>query len=250
MRKGTKSSLHKVFTPVPSDTEFGSSSYVIDDGYLLHRVVWHRNEWFASICTNYVQYVQTHYGFNAVVIFDGCPIDAASKSTKSAERFRRSNKNSSTDVHFDESMVPAVPQERFLSNRGNKHRLISILKEKFENCNFRVKQAPEDADTLIVHTAISMSASFDLVSIKGEDVDLLVLLTPLARSQPNVYLRKPGRGKIVEKIYSPQSLQHGETVADHIFLLQALSGCDTISARFDVEKMKFIKTLEKNEFLS
>lgn len=84
-------------------------------------------------------------------------------------------------------MVPTILQKRFLSNGGNKHRLISILNEKFANCNFGENQVPEDADTLIVHMAISMSASFDseFIELKFivENVDLLVLLTALVRSE-------------------------------------------------------------------
>lgn len=55
-------------------------------------------------------------------------------------------------------MTPTVSPERVLSNLGNKHRLFSILEEKFENCNFGVKQAPKDVDTFFVHTAITMSS--------------------------------------------------------------------------------------------
>ncbi|KMQ84206.1 hypothetical protein RF55_18200 [Lasius niger] len=182
MRKTLKSFLYKAFLPLTGDMDFGSSIHVIDGGYLLHRFLWHRNESFASICANYVQYVQTHYGSNAVVIFDGYPTDAAGKSTKSSERLRRSKTQTSADIHFEESMVATVSQETFLSNETNKIRLISMLKKKFEDSNFTVKQATEDADTLIVNTAISMSSSFDSVFIIGEDIDLLVLLTALART--------------------------------------------------------------------
>ncbi|KAG5879321.1 hypothetical protein JTB14_005053 [Gonioctena quinquepunctata] len=111
-----------------------------------------------------------------------------------------------------------------------------MLQKKFDNSNFVVIQAIEDSDTLIVNTPISMSASFDSELIVGEDIDLLVLLTALARSHPNVYLRKSGRGKIVEEIYSPRSLECGEIVAD--------SGCETTSAIFHVGNIKYIKTLK------
>ncbi|CAG9820707.1 unnamed protein product [Phaedon cochleariae] len=52
MRKGTKSSLYKAFTPLPSDVQFENKVHVIDGGFLLHRVVWQCNESFVSICTN------------------------------------------------------------------------------------------------------------------------------------------------------------------------------------------------------
>ncbi|KAG5899602.1 hypothetical protein JTB14_037264 [Gonioctena quinquepunctata] len=114
------------------------------------------------------------------------------------------------NVHLDESMVPAVSQERFFSNETNKIRLISRLKKKLGNSNFTMKEATVDVDTLIISTAIGISASFDSIFIVGKDIDLLVLLTALARSHPNVHFRKPGRGKIVENIFSPRSLPYGE----------------------------------------
>jgi len=45
-------------------------------------------------------------------------------------------------------------QEKFLSNNQNKIRLIAILTEKFLNCGVGVIQVEDNADTLIVLTAI------------------------------------------------------------------------------------------------
>jgi hypothetical protein len=39
MRKGTKSSLYKVFSPVSYNIEGTSRIHIVDGGYLLHRVV-------------------------------------------------------------------------------------------------------------------------------------------------------------------------------------------------------------------
>lgn len=249
MRKGTKSWLYKVFMPLSNDTLFGNSTHVIDGGFLLHRVVWHHNQSFAAICTNYVQYVERHYGLNAVIVFDGYPANAANKNTKSAERLRRSTKQTSADVLFDESMIATFTQASFLANETNKSRLISMLKKRFEASNFTVQQAAEDADTMIVRTAINMASSFDSVFIVGEDIDLLVLLTALARAHPNVYFLKPGKGKTAQVVFSSQSLQGGEAVVDNVLFLHAFSGCDTTSAIFGQGKIKFFNVLQKSEEL-
>lgn len=252
MRKGTKSSLFKAFSPVTLPLEPDNDIlHVIDGGCLLHRVVWHRNDSYKQICINYIQYVQRHYGHKAVVVFDGYPANAASHNTKSAERYRRSRAytSTSTDVIFDEAMIPPVSQEKFLSSENNKRSLISMLMTKFQENNYKAKQAVEDADVLIIQTAIDMSSSFTRVFVVGEDIDLLVLLTAKARDLDNIFLLKPARGKVAETLYSTRSLKYKDTVANNILFLHAISGCDTTSALFNQGKLKFLSLLDKNDSL-
>jgi len=89
---------------------------------------------------------------------------------------------------------------------------------------------------------------YDSVTIIGEDIDLLVLLTGLGQETPNVFLRKPGKGRTQEALYSAKSFKH-VSVIDHIFLLHAFTGCDTTSAIYNIGKMKLINILEKNDEL-
>jgi hypothetical protein len=247
MRKCVKSSLYKAFKQCSDDINFGNAMYVIDGGYLLHRVVWNRCKSFSSICNNYVAFVRSNYTSNAIIVFDGYPEDIVHRSTKYVERFRRSRKHASVDLLFDETMIPTVSQKKFLGNDTNKIRLIGMLKTKFEAANFIVKQTTEDADTLIINTAISISSTFDSVIVVGEDVDLLVLLTALS-TRSNIYLLKPGKGKTLQQIYSTQSIID-KTAADNILFLHAFSGCDTTSALFNQGKMKCVNVLLKNPHL-
>lgn len=125
-----------------------------------------------------------------------------------------------------------------------------MLQTKLEAQNYTFKQAVEDADTLIVQTAIELASSFSSVCVIGEDVDLLVLLTAKAREIPNVYFRKPGRGNKEDEFYSPQSFQYNDSIAKCILFVHAFSGCDTTSALFNQGKIRFLKTLEKNPTLT
>lgn len=118
-----------------------------------------------------------------------------------------------------------------------------MLKTKFEASNFMVKQATEDADTLIINTAISISSTFDSVIVVGEDVDLLILFTALSK-RSNVYILKPGKGKNCQRIYSKDSIID-KTDADNILFLHAFSGCDTTSALFNYGKIKCANVLRK-----
>lgn len=109
-----------------------------------------------------------------------------------------------------------------------------------------MEQAFEDADTLIVNTAIKEASSHDSVEIVGEDIDLLVLLAGLAQDKNNIFFRKPAKGNTPKKLYSPHSFKHDKSVLEHILFIHAFSGCDTTSSFYNIGKSKFINTLEKN----
>lgn len=248
MRKTKKSDLYEAFSSVTDVINFGNFVHVIDGGYLLHRIAWRQQETFAQILDKYVDYVKKYYKSNSFVIFDGYPDEARLQSTKSAERLRRSNIHVSASVLFNESMIATMPQEKFLSNEKNKDRLISMLCEKLQTAGFIIKQAVEDADTLIINTAIDALKDYDSVVIVGEDVDLLVILTALASSKSSIYFMKPSKGKTDQKIYSSTSFQYPD-IADHILFLHAFTGCDTTSTFFRQGKIKFIKLFQRDDNL-
>jgi predicted nuclease of predicted toxin-antitoxin system len=110
----------------------------------------------------------------------------------------------SSEVVFNDTMVPTVSKEKFLAKDRNKNRLITELMNRFIASNMLCKQAKEDADVLIINTALDMAHNHDNVIIIGEDVDLLVFLIGLCNS-PNVYFLKLGKRNITQKIYSPMS---------------------------------------------
>ncbi|KAJ8897328.1 hypothetical protein PR048_002674 [Dryococelus australis] len=215
----------------------GSTSRVL-------RIVWPKNQSFSSICDKYVEYVQSKYQPQAVVVFYGYPDDVQG-GTKTAERMRRSRKHASTDILFDDTMVPAMSKEKLLANpkKKNKGRLVSMMIEKFSSPYITCKQAKEDTGTLIVNTALSLAPSNETVIVVGEHVNLLVTLTGLCRAE-NVFFLKPGKDNVTATTSYPTNAM-SSPVAENILLLHAMSGCDT-SALFMQRKMKFLKTLEKN----
>lgn len=241
LRKGTKSSFYAAFTPLTNQSTIGRKVEVVDGGFLLHKVYWDRNETFSSIFKNYVDYVEQHHGRNAVVVFDGYPAEDR-KSTKSAERARRSKLNSTTEVIFEKTMNPHMPKEKLLANEKNKSRFISFLRQELERAGITAIQAPEDADVLIVETAKNLSSNYDLVYVIGEDIDLLILINAFAPD--NVCFCKVGKGKMLDTFYSNKSFKYGD-ISENILFLHAVSGCDTTSALFGQGKIKFCTTLEK-----
>ena len=73
MRKNNKSDLAILMkTPCEStDVSPEGACYVVDGGYLLNIVVWPQNGTYKAVCHCYVQYVVSHFGGSATVMFDG-----------------------------------------------------------------------------------------------------------------------------------------------------------------------------------
>ena len=49
----------------------GNSIFVIDGGYLLHKVIWSTPSSYGEISQMYITYVLKHYGAGTTVVFDG-----------------------------------------------------------------------------------------------------------------------------------------------------------------------------------
>jgi hypothetical protein len=187
MRKSPKSALGQLLrSKAPLESRFpDDAKYIVDGGYLLRVVIWPANPTYSQVCDSYVSYTERHYGNETIVVFDGYE---CTTSTKSAEQKRRATKSSSRDIMFDESMQTVTTQSAFLSNDGNKTRLISMLVHKFNDKFIRTRQAAADADRLIVETALSESGQSRPVVVIGTDTDLLVMLISLAPPDCDMYM--------------------------------------------------------------
>lgn len=109
----------------PVDIEFNENdvTYIIDDGFLLHRVVWSEDDTFFVVLDKYVKYLQRHYGSKTVVVFDG--YSDYTKNIKAMEQLRRTAALSkSYKVCFDETMIVPISQDKFLSNQYKKRNLL------------------------------------------------------------------------------------------------------------------------------
>lgn len=213
---------------------------VVDGGYLLHKVIWPRNASFATIAKSYSTFLKRHYGSSVVVVFDGYPVHSG---TKRSERMRRMKMHRSPEVIFDVNMINQVAQENFLANDQNKSLLIEVLKTHFEECDIEVQQAQEDADLLIVNTAISKAKEHENVVIVGEDIDLLVLMTGFGLSCSNLFFLKPGRGSAGDVYYSTRSFKFDPS---SILFIHTFIGCDTTSSIFGQGKIKLSSIINKS----
>ncbi|CAH0561748.1 unnamed protein product [Brassicogethes aeneus] len=90
----------------------------------------------------------------SVVVFDGYA--DSTKNIKGVEQRRRAAvaSTSSCAVRFNEAMDAPISQEKFISNIFNRKQWIDMLTQLLGEANIEVKQARDDADVLIVETAI------------------------------------------------------------------------------------------------
>ena len=104
MRKTQKSAIYDCFQCVNVEIDNTNTTYIIDGGYLLHRVVWDREETFDVIFEKYVHYVHRHFGHNVIIVFDGYT-DYKKNIKAAGQRHRTTKTSSSSDVLFDRFMT-------------------------------------------------------------------------------------------------------------------------------------------------
>ena len=250
MRKGCKSSLAEALIaesksaagPIP---EPRSPKYVIDGGFLLHKVVFPRPATFAAIARVYADYVLQHWGEGATVVFDGYP---NRPTTKSEEQQRRAAKAGCIDVNIESEFTNSIPQQKFLSNPRNKTQFISLLCTTFQKCNISTIKAESDADRVMVHQALETArgqGGSGCAVLVGEDTDLLILLLHFRESE-NLYMLRPGRAKSEDELLSVKTIQESlNGLHKYLLFLHAFSGCDTTSAFFRKGKKTAWNTLKK-----
>ena len=149
----------------------GDVQYVLDGGALLHRVPWPRGSTYESVSHLYARYVTQKYGA-AAIVFDGYNDDP---TTKDAIHLRRTGDCVGMTVQFASGMMITSQKDEFLNNKANKQRCIHYISDNLERAGCSVDHAKDDADVLIVLTAVASARHKETVLI-GDDTDLLLLL--------------------------------------------------------------------------
>ena len=248
MLKNTKSDLYSLFKKVSINVRDPTRThFVIDGGFLIHKVKWTLGQIFSSIMNNYIKYIRNNYGSKCTVIFDGYE----SLTTKATERSRRAKQKASADVHFNETMILKVNQENFLLNSKNKMNIIKMLRNKLAEVEIDSMQCVADADRTIVTKALEIAEDVNKkVVVVTEDTDVLVLVAALTPTNSEVFVLKPARPNKAEELYSSKSLCHLPSVWENILFLHAFTGCDTVSATFYQGKIKFFNIFQNNPDLA
>ena len=244
-RKSPKSKLYEIFRPLEALPVEGDEVHIIDGGYMLHKINWQKFDSYDSICDKYINYIKN---FAPCIVFDGYPEEPG---TKSYERARRASKHFSPDIEFSLNDKIVHNPEDFLSNNKNKNKLVTHIMQKCRslpiNLKIEVSQAEEDADALIVHTAIEKSNHFGKCLILGEDTDLLILITQLAENKKNIFLKKPSKVSREYTLYSSESFTFDDDLKKIALFCHAMCGCDSTSSFFNIGKTKIFQLLSKKK---
>ena len=239
-RKTDKAKLYDCFASVEEPRR--ERLYIIDGGYLLHKVVWPKdaNTTFSDVFDAYITFITSHFKGNVTVIFDGYQ----TSGLKDVERTRRGSKIHSIQVDVEEQKKVKLQQANFLSSRINKHNFVCKLTEKLNEKNIPTIVAEEDADGLIVHTAIDTWKKENISTIiVGTDVDLLILLTQFTQMDDKVYLLKHD----TVTYYGTDSFTKPEYLRRIVAFIHSFCGCDTTSAFHMKGKIKIMDLLQKDK---
>ncbi|KAF2900786.1 hypothetical protein ILUMI_05386 [Ignelater luminosus] len=118
--------------------------------------------------------------------------------------------------------------------------LFDELAEKMKENSMTILQALDNADSLIVNTAISYTTTNPLVIIVGKDVDVMVLMVTLTPEDKDIYMLKPGKGKNKNVIYSSAAEQkRHSSIETHLLFLHAASRCNITSGFMNKGKRPF-----------
>lgn len=200
--------------------------YVLDGGALLHRVIWPPGVSYDIICSMYVQYLDRRYP-RATIVFDGY---SSGPTTKDCTHMRRHE--CGPEVLFEPSMVLSLKKDVFLSNKENKQKFINLLADTLERNGYSTLHAANDADVLIVKTAVTQAKTVPIVLV-GDDTDLLILLLHYAEANACdlVFRPEPRQRDKTRKTWDIKKAKTslGSDVCSLILFIHAVLGCDTTS---------------------
>ena len=255
MRKPDKPSLYSEFTTGLHAAKPAGSQYVVDGGYLLHKVRWKPSMDMRDVLLLFSNFV-CKYGPDTHVVFDGY---SSGPTIKDHEHMRRSEKVRQIAAHreLDLNTKEIGVQELFLANTANKSALIVLLMRHLQNCGIIVHQAESDADTLIVNVALQCAMQHDSkpIAVLAEDTDIFALLLYHRKTnmKPVYFISeaKKGRGgKMVgEKCFNVGEVQKeiGTDACQRILVVHALGGCDSTSAIFGHGKGTIYNKIKDNK---
>lgn len=197
LRNANKSELAKeiavMCTYDPGEEEISIEeelTFVLDGGWLLHRLSWTKQDSYIDLFSKYSDYVIKCYGKGTIVVFDGYN----GPSTKDMAHQKRT-KAVGREILFTNDMKINVTKEEFLSNQRNKQKFLIELGKLLDEKGIVVKHADGDADLKIITTALECAITKNVVVV-GEDTDLLILLIHYCKeSNYNMYMKSESKSK-------------------------------------------------------
>ena len=159
---------------------------------------------------------------------------SAAKCPLLHEQLRRLKGNKTCNaIEVNSSKHLLVSMERFLRNILNKASFLILLADSLTIAGIRVEQSIEDAETLVVKTALECTTS-GRVNVYADDIDILVIfLHHITSAKDTIYLTTVG------KSYNLQSFSKTSTLKQMklLHVTYIFSGCDMVSSIHQVGKV-------------
>ena len=223
--------------------------YVLDGGSLLQRLPWQKGQTYGEIIQTYVDYITKRFGEETTVVFDGY---SSTPSTKDVTHLRRTKEKISREVQFTKTSQMNMKKQQFLANTTNKQNFINMLSSSLREVELNTVHASDDADSLIVKTAVEIADAFNKpTAVIGEDTDLLILLLNFVNKDgPAIYMmsdKKSTKSKIF--FINEMKTQLGETFCKNVLFMHAFLGCDTTSRIYSIGKGVIVKKFIEEDLL-
>ena len=139
---------------------------------------------------------------------------------------------------YASDMTMKMKKEAFLSCKSNKAKFIVHLASEFSYKHIIVIEAPEDADVVIVQTAIETAKTFKTVVV-ADDTDILVLLLCHTTSDcSHIYFSPECKQGLPNTAGTIREMQQDlcPEVCSLLPFCHALLGCDTTGHVYDIGK--------------
>jgi len=249
MRKANKSLLGKELkaNAKACASSNKTSAFVIDGGWLVHKVKWQSCCTYAELAELYVNYVGRHFGHRVTVVFDGYGNEP---TIKDHEHTRRSVK-SAPNIAVDEAKPLYSNQAAFLANKGNKKALIQLLAKYLTAAGHEVHQARDDADTLIVSHVLQIARTQCVTAVASDNDILILLLYHFQSELADIFLHCEVKHNT--EVISIRIVRDaiGDTACRQLLVAHAIGGCDSTSAVYGHGKVSvYRKVIHNHETLN
>lgn len=202
--------------PVPA-----AECNVLDGGSLLQRLPWTQGQTYKQIISSYICMVKKY--IYPIVVFDGY----LQETIKIVAHQRRGQFSDKVKLAID--LPLKMEKNTFLQNKGNKQAFIDMLSDEMRKEGIDTIHAENDADLLIVQTAVSM-AEYKTTFVIAEDTDILVLLCHHHKLGTSLFM-KSEKSAIKKPLWNIKAtcVSLGSRLCTYLPFLHALCGCDTTS---------------------
>ena len=156
-----------------------------------------------------------------------------------------------TDVQVKKDTQLQYSQSLFLTNNNKKTQLINLLSVALKEADHIVKTSHDDADTLIVSTALDFAVEKIPVRVIAADTDVLIILLYFRNNEMTNILMLSDSAQRKEKslkVYNIKEIAEKlyDEILKYLLVIHVFTGCATTSSTYDKRKNCILKLVTKS----